>query len=692
MVTRLLRSSWSPVSRCLVSLFLAMSSCPPLMQAATPQVLSGSGYSAAVSAENRSAGTFSWQITTTAPQHEIEGYASAASVEHGGTIGLFVSTIAPSYHLDVYRMGWYQGTGAHHVAKVNPLPGMRQRTCHTVAPRNMVACAWRRSYTLKVPSLWRSGVYLVKLTANPFFLASGYPAPDWQSYISFIVRDDASTSALLFQTSVLTYQAYNVWGGDSLYGPVEAEGKENFARRSYAVSFDRPYERGWGAGDFFFWEYPMLRWLEMNGYDISYSTDLDTDASPQLLLRHKAFLSVGHDEYWTQAMRDNVENALHHGVSLGFFGANMAYWQVRLESSATGLRRVVVCYKDKALDPLYGHKNSLVTVKWRDPLLGRPEDALIGQMWESWFAGAGFSFRPIHTSAWPFAGTGLHDGSILPGIVGYEYDRQFRDASAPTNVTTLAASPVINTTGSHSVANTTLYTAMSGARVFAAGTIQWSWGLDDDVLHVGLNAWAIHHVSNVAIGRMTANILNNLAGATDPPLPGVQARVQSHAPSSTWFRTPPIVSMAQSVPSPRGIVSECSTDGGSTWRVYQGAVTLSENGRYFVECRARAGTTVGTAMATAISTDAGSPGVEVFSPQKAAVFAANASIPLVWRYRESASGIVWGSILATVDDQRITDGQTIYAASLGPGRHILQIRVASYAGALTLVSVPFIVS
>src|SRR5262249_47364951 len=155
--------------------------------------------------------------------------------------------------------------------------------------------------------------------------------------IYFVVRDDLKRSDLLFQTSVTTYQAYNNWSDFSLYTEPQAS----------QVSFDRPYSRGNGSGDFLFWEYSLMRFLEREGYDVTYTTNLDTHLRGDLLKDHKAFLSVGHDEYWTWEMRNNVEAARDAGVHLGFFGANICYWQIRLEASGcTGdANRVIVGYK-----------------------------------------------------------------------------------------------------------------------------------------------------------------------------------------------------------------------------------------------------------------------------------------------------------------------------------------------------------
>ncbi len=481
---------------------------------AAPTPASAPGRSAAIIAENKLPGTTAWQVTPGlgSERHEIEGFAGATSVNRGGAIDFFVNTIAPSFHIDVYRTGWYGGLGARLMRSLGSFKGMRQAPCSAGTKVIPLVCAWKRTYRLRVPATWLSGVYLAKLTMDPYKRTNGWPGHLFQSYIIFVVRDDSGSSALLFQTSVNTYQAYNHWGGQSLYKLTDASGKV-LQPRDYVVSFDRPYDRGLGVGDYFYWEYPMVRWLERNGYDVSYSTDADLDAtSPALLARHRAWLMAGHGEYWTEAMRDHLEGALARGLSLGFFSGNEIYLRVRYLSDRNGPRRVITCYKDTDLDPNVGHHNELATVKWRDTVIGRPEQLLIGQMSDSWFNPPSFALRPINTNLWPYAGTGLHNGDSLPGIVGYEYDRVFDNMPKPKGLIILAASPVVNVDGTRSVSNVTLYTASSGARVFAAGTIQWAWGLENLDLVAGLDAWTHHHIASPALQRLSANILDNFVG------------------------------------------------------------------------------------------------------------------------------------------------------------------------------------
>jgi hypothetical protein len=328
--------------------------------------------------------TDKWNLNNPATYHEIEGYASAPSVNLGESISFYVNTTdgngnatAMPFNIDIYRMGYYGGLGAALIKSIGSQPGQTQQLQFnspgilTQDGLSTVECQWQPSYTLQVPKYWPSGVYIAKLTADPPLGEIPY-----ESFIIFVVRDDANKSDLLFQCSVNTYHAYNLWGGKNLYGDVVT----GYAGRSYAVSFNRPYDRGNGTGDFFFWEYPMIRWLERNNYNVTYTTDVDMARDPNPLLSHKALLVVGHGEYWSWQMRNNVETALQAGVSLGFFGANMIYWQVRLQQSQFGPGPRVLCYKDSILDPV-GINSPLLTVTWRDPLLNRPEQTVVGQMY-----------------------------------------------------------------------------------------------------------------------------------------------------------------------------------------------------------------------------------------------------------------------------------------------------------------------
>jgi hypothetical protein len=336
-----------------------------------------------------------------------------------------------------------------------------------------------------------------------------------QSYSIFVLRDDGGTSDLLFQTSVTTYAVYNPWGGYSGY--FSLSGDNNVATK---VSFNRPYADNdrarsrKGAGRFLEWEVNMVRFLEREGYDVSYSTNLETHRFGAQLLNHKAFLSVGHDEYWTRPMLDNVEAAKAAGIHLAFFGANASYWQVRLEPSAlTGqAERTVVAYRDKWLsDPYNTIDKLLVTAHWRDAILNRPESALIGvQYLYNTFNGDMVisdcsSFFCDGTVSPKDPSKRLQPGDVLPGMLGYELDAVA--PASPSNIQIIGASPFVCqnaflcTLNSTQYSHMTFHTSASGSKVFATGSMQWNWGVDA----FGLNSGRVN--SNVQ--QITRNVLNS---------------------------------------------------------------------------------------------------------------------------------------------------------------------------------------
>jgi len=430
--------------------------------------------------ENSCPGTSTWQFDLPlGDQQMIQGFTAPASVNAGETVKLYVSTTAPAYQFRVFRMGWYQGLGGRlmHVSPwltgiVQPPPLIDPST------RTVSAGDWHDPTTMAVPTTWVSGVYVVKLVSS-----TGY-----MRYTFFVVRNDASHAAMLFQSSVLTDQAYNTWGGRSLYQ--DASG--SYTQRSYAVSFDRPYVDGAGLSNFPKYEYNLLRWVEEQGYNVTYSTDIDTDQHPSLLFNHRLFIAAGHDEYWTAAMRQNVISARDAGVSLAFFGADDIYWHVRLQPSSLGPDRVVVCYKDASLDPVASTNPSAATVRWRDPPLNAPEDTVLGEMFSQMTTRA--AALVLTNDAAPFFhGTALHAGSAFPGLVAQqdltsEIDSERADSGVPATLKTLASSPVQVNSGDAednsgplvtTTAMATIYTAPSGAHVFDAGTYWWGWGLDN---------------------------------------------------------------------------------------------------------------------------------------------------------------------------------------------------------------------
>ena len=456
----------------------------------------------AIQIENQYPGDPSWDdFASVQDYYAISGYGSQISVNRGNSIDFFVTTTAPTFTIDIYRTGWYGGVGARNMTSLGTFPGLHQAIPLPDPVTGIVVCKWVKSTTFVVPATWTTGVYLAKLNAS-----SGN-----KSFIFFVVRNDSGHEDFAFQTSVTTYQAYNVYGGTSLYNNNTDKSVYKYDTAT-KVSFDRPFIPGDsnGAGHYLWWEYPFVRWAESQGFDMTYITDVDTHTNVNPLTNHKGFLSVGHDEYWSRGMRENVQNAINAGVNVAFFSANTSYWQIRFEPNDAGVpNRVEVGYKVWAIyntppgpDPMYGVNNAIVTTNWREDPVNQPENGLIGVMYEDQVK-RNAAYVVQNASHWVYAGTGFVNGSSVPGIVGYEYDKVFNNGFTPSGITILSSSPVRGGSVGASHSNSTIYTAPSGARVFAAGTIQWSQALDN----YGGTTFV-----NAGIRRTTANILNNFRG------------------------------------------------------------------------------------------------------------------------------------------------------------------------------------
>jgi hypothetical protein len=449
----------------------------------------------AITRENALLGTSSWMIpdkqqATT----QIQAYTSATSVSPGQKLTFYVSTQREGtpYSIGIYRLGWYAGLGGRLVASQANLVGHAQgyydlahqklvdcNSCHVDPQTGLVEANWQPSYTITVPSDWTTGVYLAK-----FADSNGM-----ETYAPFDVLGNVH-STYVAVTPDTTYQAYNTWGGYSLYeGPEDstATGEVGGLSKGVKVSFDRPYV-GSGASQVLTFEIDAIRWFERQGYDMSYISNINLQQDPGQLLQHRAYISLGHDEYWTKEMRDGVRDARDHGVGLIFLGANAAYWQMRFEpDSADVPDRTVVCYKvltgdhDLALDPFYGKDNSRVTSQWRDPVLNRPENALIGIMYSSYIQNPqAFPWQVSPTAKSPLLdGTGLQPGQEYGcGVVGYEWDHVFDNGATPPGLQILATSKTISAYKTADFSNTTYYIAPSGAMVFATGSIYWTAALD----------------------------------------------------------------------------------------------------------------------------------------------------------------------------------------------------------------------
>lgn len=448
--------------------------------------------SSLVAAENALPGSVAGVLPNTAAG-AIEGYAGEVSALPGDTLHFHVSTAgAAPYRIEIYRLGWYGGAGARLVGCAPSCGGVRAgQTFAVPAPRTdgLVQAGWPVTDTFTLPPDSVSGYYRVR-----FVLAGG------QASSTFVIvrAPPGARSAILVQVPVNTWQAYNSWGGRSLYDIAGT------AARANSVSFDRPY--AWSApgnqspmGR----EYSFVLFLEQSGYDVSYQTDLDTDRDPMSLLAHRLVISLGHGEYWTQTMRDTFTAARDDGVNLAFMGANDVYWRVRYADGS----RTVVDYKSGD-DPVRG--SALQTGYFRS--LDSPECKLIGIQHQGgeldWPAGDYNVVAGSLGQLW-FAGTGFDATSVLRGLVGVETDSipsWDHGASCGHKLTVFFH----HEGGGDQLgdADATAYTAPSGATVFAAGSKRLVWGLADAPAASGRAQGLV----DPRLQRFVHNMLDDLAG------------------------------------------------------------------------------------------------------------------------------------------------------------------------------------
>ncbi len=465
--------------------------------------------SKAIILENTQHGTTRWRIPgRDEATVQIQAYASATSIFPGQRLTFYASTQTNNavYSIEIYRLGWYGGTGGRLMTSIKSQIGHQQgyynpnshqlidcTSCTVDVSTGLVDAHWHPSYTLTIPSNWMTGVYLAKFI----------DANNLQTYVPFDVK--GPTTSYIAVTADTTYQAYNDWGEYSLYMAYNPAGIGSIGR-GVKVSFNRPYTEadGYGSAQVLVMEAPAIHWMEREGYSVSYMSDVDLHANPAQILHYRAYLSLGHDEYWTKEMRDGVESARNHGVGLAFFEGNEVYWQMRFEPDSAGTpNRTIVCYKvetshkDLSNDPLYGKDNSRVTTLWRDPLLARPENALAGIMFSSdvhRVRGYPWRVNPEANSSL-LEGTGLQQGQMYGcGVVGYEWDRIYNNGATPPGLQVLSVSHTVDLTNKSDVSNTTYYIASSGAMVFATGSIFWTTALDEYRLYTDPSCSGQKHV------------------------------------------------------------------------------------------------------------------------------------------------------------------------------------------------------
>ena len=532
---------------CRVALLLAtLAACVPAAPA--PESASASTSAQATTAvvrENAEPGTGTWRIGRPAGG-ALAAFASRSSVAAGEKLDIAVSarSAGTSVTLEFFRLGAYGGQGGRSMLRVGPLPAPARGSWSKFdgvkdmpgpSAVGYLAVDWPPLYTLTVPADWTTGYYVVKVTG-----AAGV-----ETYAPFIVRDDREAHDVVVQASVTTWQAYNAWGGYSLYGRYDAAGAFlSGAPNGRVVSFDRPYENDDGAGFMLSQEIALITWLEAKGYDLAYVTDLDTDAGRPSWYP-KVFVSVGHNEYWSDAMRQNVVDMRAHGVHVAFLGGNDLYWQTRLGASRNGEARELARFA-------YWHA------------AGAADSELTGLTAAGVVSGAYTDLVVSAASHWVYDGTGLKDGDRIRGVVGYEADR-VDPATSPAGLQILATSPFValDPEIGATVAHVVIYRTQSGAWVFSVGTINWPASVRSDA----------------RIATMTSNVIARMLA--DSALVSRPRAFVARTPSPTPAPTPPNANLLKNGQPAGGsdasfvlasgmrasVVADVSAVGGSAYRL-----------------------------------------------------------------------------------------------------------------------------
>lgn len=542
---------------------------------------------------------------------DIKGFSSKESVQAGDTVQFKVQSPV-SYHVEIYRLGWYGGDGARLISTAAQVAvnypanyTSKAASCTTKSSTGLVDCGnWPVTVNWTVPSDAVSGLYIANLTQNDGDGVMPYP---------FVVRKDSSTSDVVVQTSDQTWQAYNDYGGQDLYGGTGPAPDG----RAYEVSYNRPLDIG-GDNGIYGSEFMMLAWLERNGYDVSYLSGVDVSSAggATLLKKHKVYMSSGHDEYWTQSQYSNVLAARKAGVRQAFFSGNEVFWKTRLTPSIDGTStadRTLVCYKMTKMAQNNGiaDPSGQWTGTWMDPTSTnygqtyQPPNILTGSMFTvNGYRSDAITVPGSYGKNRLWRGTSIANltssqtATFPTGTLGYEWDSDISNSTRPSGAIDLSSTTVDITDGKYRLDWGNMYgngTAThnlvefrdqdSGALVFGAGTVQWSWGLTNlptydpaDVVVTEDSRMQQATVNVLAdMGVQPLTLQSNLVAAsatTDTTGPAVT--VTSPASGATVPALKPVTIKGTASDS-GGVVArvEVSTDGGSTWNAATGLTSWS---------------------------------------------------------------------------------------------------------------------
>ncbi|HET9137657.1 MAG TPA: N,N-dimethylformamidase beta subunit family domain-containing protein [Candidatus Kapabacteria bacterium] len=430
------------------------------------------------------------------------GYVNDLSIPKGQTISFFISTANPTFDLTISRLGLTKEP----VTTLKNLKGGLQSLPDSSFAKG---CHWKVKAQLLIPEDWKSGIY-----------EASFPSSTGEKKIIFVVKEivPGSYGKTVVCLTVNTWQAYNNFGGKSLYG-FNSDG----GVASYKVSFDRPFSDATTAL-YYRWTDKLVKWLDEEELPVEYCTNLDLDRDPHFLDHYDTYVTVGHDEYWSKPERNACKWLLERAGRLIILSGNTCWWQVRLEDNF----RTLVCYKAFAEDPLYGKQDSLVTINWRIAPVNDTENSLIGVSFEHggyvnndtiYPASKGYGGYTVYRATnWIYEGTGVRDGDIIgqsSAIVGYETDGAMiwwqTDGmiypvgldGTPKNFTILGISPTADKDGNRlGTATMGYFTTTEGGAVFNAATTDWVNGLDK---------------GDTVIRRMTHNVFQQFLNRKSMP-------------------------------------------------------------------------------------------------------------------------------------------------------------------------------
>jgi Domain of unknown function (DUF4082)/Bacterial Ig-like domain len=483
--------------------------------------------------ENCRPGDTTWRVTNPGG---ISGFATATSINKGESVDVKVDS-AGSFRMEVYRTGYYGGKLGRLFSTSLGLAATPQPACTEEASTGLVDCSnWSVSAKLTTTQSWPSGVYLLRLVRTD---------NNSDTQVLLAIRDDARPSDLLYGVGFSTYQAYNNYGGRSLYNWNSwGDSTVSGAARAVKVSFNRPFvQPNFASHDWYTWtDLPFVSWMERSGYSVTYTSNTDLERHAERVRDHRAYIMAGHDEYWSAGMRSALEQGRNAGTSILSPSGNAIYWKVRFENSPTGGQdRVMVCYKSTQSggpDP-----SGIPTGTWRDPAgANNPENALLGSMY---VGDNDYGYSPLVVSAaqgadpiWrytPVASSG--SPSLGTNLVGWEWDARVSNGREPAGVKVVASRTMsglilqdagaVYADGSATV-QSVKYLAPSGALVFNAGTNNWSLGLGDG--DGGL------YEPDSTIQQATTNIIADMGVQPETPPAGIQ--LDANNPPTVTSRSP----------------------------------------------------------------------------------------------------------------------------------------------------------